>query len=187
MDMVYANTDYDTRHHLSPSYCKVAIDDSETMMHSSTLAASDDAYRTTSYPDHDRYQYQHMSCKRDPSFQKQKRLKLLCHSAQCQNMYCTRTHCSKLKELWIHMEHCMDDKCGVPHCLSSRCLLAHCRKCQNMNCTICVPVRVQANRTPLYQQYDNRQNYTNNGQYPPPAIMSVAPCLTDEADDVCWT
>jgi TAZ zinc finger len=175
---------YDTRMHL-PSHCSLTVDNTVTTMHPNSIAVDSDQYLSTSYSD--RYEYQNMNCKRDPAYQKQKRLLLLYHSAQCQSIYCTRTHCSKLKDLWVHMEQCKDDRCGVPHCLSSRCLLAHCRRCQNVNCLVCVPVRAQVNRTPLVQHNDNhQQTYSYSGRYSPPSVMAVEPCLSDEADDVSW-
>jgi len=39
------------------------------------------------------------------------------------------------------MERCKDNNCRVPHCFSSRAILSHYRKCKDVNCPACGPVR----------------------------------------------
>jgi len=76
--------------------------------------------------------------------QKQQRLLLLQHSANCPNKdgHCPVTkYCAQLKRLWEHMEGCADNKCQMRHCFSSRVLLTHYNRCQDPRCHACGPVR----------------------------------------------
>jgi len=75
---------------------------------------------------------------------KARRLLLLRHAAKCANEdgHCTITpHCPQMKRLWGHIVHCKDKKCKFPHCTSSRYILSHYRKCRNVGCLACGPVR----------------------------------------------
>lgn len=75
---------------------------------------------------------------------KQKRLLLLHHSSKCPiddgSCHVTR-HCAKMKRLWKHMAQCYNTNCRVSHCYSSRCILSHFRKCKDVKCPSCGPVR----------------------------------------------
>jgi hypothetical protein len=46
-----------------------------------------------------------------------------------------------MKKLWEHIAHCRDQNCTVQHCLSSKCILSHYRRCTDVRCPVCGPVR----------------------------------------------
>lgn len=75
---------------------------------------------------------------------KQQRLLLLRHAAQCKqpSESCTVTaHCKTLKQLWVHIAGCKNNKCEYEHCVTSRAVLGHYYFCDEVTCEICLPVR----------------------------------------------
>jgi len=75
---------------------------------------------------------------------KQQRLLILRHSYVCAycNTICPITpHCHLMKQLWKHMNHCVNNECSIPHCISSRMVLMHFKRCTMRSCLICRPVR----------------------------------------------
>jgi TAZ zinc finger len=195
MQPSHTSNEYDDSLRCMPSHCELADDDAAlTMLHPSTFAilgTGGCAASSSSSPSFPacHYQYQSLNTKRgvpNPTQRKQKRLLLLRHSAQCQTKYCTISHCSKLKNLWVHMERCTNNSCHYSHCFSSRSLLAHFRKCQDDNCQVCVPVRSQVNKvSPVFRPVEAHENFVHHGRYSPPSVM-LQPCLTEEAESVSW-
>ena len=75
----------------------------------------------------------------------QQRLLLLHHADACQQETdrCTATpYCAAMKTLWDHMKGCNAPTCSVRHCTSSRRVWSHYGKCKDVNCQVCMPVRV---------------------------------------------
>jgi TAZ zinc finger len=73
-------------------------------------------------------------------------------------------HCADMKLLWKHMEACKDKHWKVTHCRSSRWILKHYRKCVDVNCSVCGPVRTAvrnskhaASTTPTMGSNDDTQ------------------------------
>eukprot|EP00979_Chaetoceros_neogracilis_P000059 scaffold17_cov259-Chaetoceros_neogracile.AAC.11 len=75
---------------------------------------------------------------------KQQRLLLLRHASKCtaEEGKCEVTpHCHSMKLLWQHISSCSKKDCEVAHCISSRYVLMHYRKCKDLKCPSCQPVR----------------------------------------------
>jgi E1A/CREB-binding protein len=75
---------------------------------------------------------------------KQQRLLLLRHASKCtaEEGKCEVTpHCHSTKLLWQHISSCSKKDCEVAHCISSRYVLMHYRKCKDLKCPPCQPVR----------------------------------------------
>lgn len=72
------------------------------------------------------------------------RLTLMRHASKClSEKGCCHTtmYCWGIKMVWKHITICRNDVCRVRFCLSCKSLLAHFRKCENLNCYVCKPVR----------------------------------------------
>ena len=92
---------------------------------------------------------------------KQQRLLLLHHSSKCpyEDQKCKVTpYCAEMKKLWKHMARCVDNDCRVPHCFSSRSILSHYRKCKDLRCPACGPVRETVRKTMRSNSDNNRKN-----------------------------
>ena len=81
----------------------------------------------------------------DSQQNRRKRLVLLHHAANCASAEgrCKISRCSDMKRVWKHIGEgiCKGDKCDYPHCNYSRVVLSHYRRCKNLTCVVCGPVR----------------------------------------------
>ncbi|XP_020252526.1 histone acetyltransferase HAC1-like isoform X2 [Asparagus officinalis] len=70
-------------------------------------------------------------------------LLLLLHSRRCSapKGSCQEPNCVTVQELWLHMDRCNSQQCGLPRCYQSKRLLRHFRKCQTEACPVCITVR----------------------------------------------
>ena len=73
------------------------------------------------------------------------RLLLLRHGSRCRipiGHKCQVTpHCAVMQKLWQHIAQCKMQQCDYPHCVASRHVLAHYRRCSDLHCLVCGPVR----------------------------------------------
>ena len=73
------------------------------------------------------------------------RLLLLRHGSRCRvpiGHKCPVTpHCAVMQKLWQHIAQCKMQQCDYAHCVASRHVLAHYRRCSDLHCLVCGPVR----------------------------------------------
>merc|ERR1712183_838561 len=75
----------------------------------------------------------------------QQHLLLLRHASKCkapEGTCKTTPYCDEMKKLWKHIFHCTRKECPAPHCMSSRAILSHYRRCKDLKCAACGPVRM---------------------------------------------
>jgi hypothetical protein len=76
----------------------------------------------------------------------QQRLLYLRHASICQLNNChVINNCNLTKSLWHHIVRCKSLNCNNSYCESSRNILNHFLKCNDILCTICMPVKQSIN------------------------------------------
>eukprot|EP00978_Attheya_sp_CCMP212_P043915 scaffold294920_cov59-Attheya_sp.AAC.5 len=103
---------------------------------------------------------------------KQRRLLLLRHASKCQyeDGACPVTpFCPSMKKLWKHIADCKDQLCKVQHCVSSRYVLSHYKRCKDVRCPACGPVRETIRKShekeKLRQVHETSSTPATNGSY----------------------
>ncbi|KAJ8565309.1 hypothetical protein K7X08_007885 [Anisodus acutangulus] len=76
-------------------------------------------------------------------FNQQKWLLFLTHARGCSapEGKCAEQNCIKAQKLVKHMERCITFECQYPRCPVTRVLINHYRRCRDLNCPVCIPVR----------------------------------------------
>ena len=86
-------------------------------------------------------------------------LRLIIHAQKCKSFppsmtkagmkranKCRLPHCSIMKNVFRHQEHCeTGSQCSYPKCYSTRTLIKHCNECKGDDCSICQPERLLTN------------------------------------------
>ncbi|KAL0550652.1 hypothetical protein IC582_015174 [Cucumis melo] len=54
---------------------------------------------------------------------------------------CPERNCVTAQKLWQHLDRCSSSKCTYPRCQPTKLLLHHHKRCRDLNCPVCIPVR----------------------------------------------
>ncbi|XP_070044184.1 histone acetyltransferase HAC1 isoform X2 [Nicotiana tomentosiformis] len=76
-------------------------------------------------------------------FNQQRWLLFLIHARGCSapEGKCPEQNCIKAQKLVKHMEGCSNFDCKYPRCPTTRVLINHYRRCRDLSCPVCIPVR----------------------------------------------
>ncbi|KAJ8574268.1 hypothetical protein K7X08_026073 [Anisodus acutangulus] len=76
-------------------------------------------------------------------YNQQKWLLFLTHARGCSapEGKCAEQNCIKAQKLVKHMDRCSTFECQYPRCPATRVLINHYRRCRDLNCPVCIPVR----------------------------------------------